>query len=535
MKGKGWLLWGALAVLWFSTVQLYPLIEPDEARYAEIPREMAASGDWLTPRLDGLKYFEKPPLQYWATAVAYKAFGVGEWTARVWALGMAFLCLPLTFLWTRRLFGTAAGLASAGVLAASPFFLVMGHINLLDAGLAFWLSATLFAFTAAQTAPLGSRAERNAMLAAWAAAALAVLSKGIIVPVLAGGTLLVYSVWQRDWQPWRRLHLLLGLPLFLLMAAPWFIAVSIANPEFARFFFLHEHFARFLTTVHQHGEPWWFFLPFVVLAVLPWLAEVPAALRGAWRPQLSARGFQPLRFLLIYCGVVLVFFSISQSKLAPYILPMVPALAAVMGVRIAERPLAWRRAALLGAGLVAVLAAGLVIYSLRRYDAAPVPLLVWTLAAFMVAALAAFNIRPHYPLGRNVAWLAAGSMLAWQCLLVAHGAPPLQRSARALVDSVRPHIDEHTAIYHVGQYRQSVPVYLERTVTLVGYSGELEFGMQQEPGRNVATLEEFERQWRASRNAVAFINPERWQALSNAGLPGRVIGSDRYSIVVSRQ
>lgn len=535
LRSPGWLIGLGLAALWFAAASIYPLIEPDEARYAEIPREMAASGDWVTPRLDGLQYFEKPPLQYWATAALYKVFGVREWTARTWPLGLAFLCLPLTFVWVRRRHGAAAGFAALSLLAASPFFTIMGHLNLLDAGLTFWLTATVFAFAFAQDSPAGSKAERNSMLVAWIAAALAVLSKGIVVPVLAGLTLIGYSLIYRDWRPWRRLHLLAGLPLFLLIAVPWFIAVSVRNPGFARFFFLHEHFERFLTTVHRHGEPWWFFLPIAALATLPWLATLPGALQRAARASPAESGFHSSGFLLVYCGVVLGFFSLSQSKLAPYILPMMPPLAALAGIHIGASGSPLRRAGWIAAAGVTLTAAGLVVYALHRYDAAPPSLLLWVSLALLAAMIAALNITPRAAPPRNALWLAAGSILAWQCLMVAHGTPPLERSARSLVAAVRPQIIPHTVLYHVGQYRQSVPVYLQRTVTLVGYQGELEFGQGQEPGVNATTLEQFKTRWRADTDAVAFFEPAIWSTLTREGFPGRVIGADRYSQVVSRR
>jgi len=527
--------WVGLALLWFGAAGLYPLMDPDEGRYAEIPREMAASGDWITPRLDGLKYFEKPPLQYWATAALYKGFGVNEWTARGWTLALAFLCLPLTFAWVRRFYGQPAGWAAMAVLAASPFFVILGHLNLLDAAFTFWLTAAIFAFTRAQLAQPGSSDERNNMLCAWLAAALAVLSKGMVAPVLAGFALLAYSIVQHDWRTWRRLHIVLGLPLFLLVATPWFVVVSLRNAEFPEFFFLHEHFARFLTNVSQHVEPWWFFAPVLALGLLPWLTELPGAIRRAWSAREPAREFQPLRFLLIYAGATLLFFSVSHSKLAPYILPMLPPLAVVLGVHIAERPRSLRRGAWIAAVTIAIVAGGLVVYTLRRYDAAPVPLVMWTFVAVMLAFIAALNVKVRHSQARNIAWLAVGSVLAWQCLMTAHGTPPLARSARALVAAVQPAIREQTALFNVGQYRQTIPPYLGRTLTLVGYTGELEFGMRQEPERNVASLPEFEQQWRASLDAVAFFDRTMWRSLAATGLPGRVLAEDRYTVAVSRR
>ncbi|HEV3180503.1 MAG TPA: glycosyltransferase family 39 protein, partial [Steroidobacteraceae bacterium] len=129
-SGLGLLAWIVLALAWFATLQVRPLLDPDEGRYAEIPREMVASGDWVTPRFDDLKYFEKPPLQYWATALAYEAFGVHEWSARLWSVGLAFACLPLIFAWVRRLYGRGSALVALTALAVSPFFVIVAHINL---------------------------------------------------------------------------------------------------------------------------------------------------------------------------------------------------------------------------------------------------------------------------------------------------------------------------------------------------------------------------------------------------------------------
>src|ERR1700749_2679980 len=185
-RGLRRVVWGVLAVAWVAALPIRPLVDPDEGRYAEIPREMAATVDWLPPRLDGLKYFEKPPLQYWATAAAYSVFGVSEWTSRLWTVGLAFACLPMVFGWTRRLYGGKAALAAVVALAVSPYFGIIGHLNLLDAGFTFWLTGAVFAFTLAQSSEEGGQAERRWMLLAWLAAALAILSKGIVVGVLTG-------------------------------------------------------------------------------------------------------------------------------------------------------------------------------------------------------------------------------------------------------------------------------------------------------------------------------------------------------------
>jgi len=537
--GLSWWPWLVLAAAWFATLPLRPLLDPDEGRYAEIPREMLVSGDWITPRFNDLKYFEKPPLQYWATAAAYAVAGVRPWSSRLWGVGLAFACLPLTFAWVRRLYGERAALAAVTALAVSPYYVIIGHLNLLDQAFTFWLTAAVLAFTYAQTRAPASPAERGGMLAAWACAALAVLSKGIVVGVLAGGALILYTLIERDRRTWGRLHLRAGVPLFLLLAAPWFILVSVRNRSFPGFFFVHEHFARFLTQVHQRVEPWWFFLPLLLLAVLPWIASLVRALRAGTAPAPAApqapAAFKPLKFLQVYAALTLLFFSASGSKLAPYILPMVPPLAVLAGTGVRDLRALARTVARTGAALLVIVALGLLVYSAVRNSFVPRAALWWSgagiLAALSAVALTAFRER----LGERRQLLAAGvtAVLGWQFLLCGYAAIPPARSAHELIDTVRPLIGAHMPLYSVGQYRESVSPYLGRTLQLAGYEGELQFGLNEEPDRRLS-LDEFARRWSAGGEAVAFFEPSVWDALRRQGLPGRVIGADYYTVAVSR-
>jgi len=533
LRGRlGWRAWIILAAAWFATLQVRPLLDPDEGRYAEIPREMLASGDWITPRFDGLKYFEKPPLQYWATAVAYRAFGLEQWSSRLWNVGLAFACLPLVFAWVARLYGRDSALLALTALAVSPFFVIVGHLNLLDGAFTFWLTAAVLAFTLAQTTPAASAAERRWMLSAWGAAALAVLSKGIVVGVLAGAALILYTLSERDTHTWRRLHPGAGLALFTALAAPWFVVVSLRNPSFPGFFFVHEHFTRFLTTVHQRAEPWWYFLPLLLLGVLPWIAPLARACRRAWAGDASAAAagtpqFKPLKFLLIFAAVTLVFFSASGSKLAPYILPMLPVLAAVTGACSGAGGEFARHAARIGAGLVVVIAAGLLVYSAQRNSYVPHQALWWAVAGTLAALVAVSMQIPAAIV------TAASAILAWQCLLCEYTVIPPARSARDLVSTARPFIGAHTPLYSVGQYRETVSPYLGRTLQLVGYEGELQFGLQEQPDKRMA-LPEFAARWSAGGEAVAFFDPGVWDEWRRRGLPGRVIAADNYTVAVSR-
>jgi 4-amino-4-deoxy-L-arabinose transferase-like glycosyltransferase len=535
-RGLGWVVWLVLAAAWFATLQVRPMFDPDEGRYAEIPREMVATGDWLTPRFDGLKYFEKPPLQYWATAAAYSVFGVSEWTSRLWTVGLAFACLPMVFGWTRRLFGSQAGLAAVVALCVSPYFGIVGHLDLLDAGFAFWLTGAVFAFTLAQSSEVGSRDERRWMLVAWVAAALAILSKGIVVGVLTGASLIVYSFIERDLRPWKRLHAAWGVPLFLLVGAPWFIAVSVRNPDFPEFFFIHEHFARFLTTVHQRVEPWWFFLPLLLLGVLPWAMALAGAAARAWCDAGPTPQFKPLRFLLIFSVFTVVFFSVSESKLAPYIQPIFPPLAAIVGAYVADRVSFLRSTSVITAILVTLVAVGVLVYSALHNSFIPQAAIAWSTMAVVVmiiAVVASWQRQRPGAIAPAVV-IAAAAAFAWQCFMTALGIVPPARSARDLVAAVKPYVHPQTALYSIGQYRETISPYLRRTLTVVGFKGELEFGLHAEPGKQMATPDDFVSRWDASTDAVAFFGPRVWDSYRHSGLPGRVIAADNYTVAVSR-
>jgi 4-amino-4-deoxy-L-arabinose transferase-like glycosyltransferase len=533
---EGWLPWIALFLTWLVSLPAHPLLDPDEGRYAEIPREMLASGDWITPRLDGLKYLEKPPLQYWVTATVYRVLGVSETTSRLWTVGLAFLCLPMVYGWAARLYGRRAGLAALVALAMSPLFAIVGHLGLLDAGFTALLTGTVLAFTLGQCAPEGSPEERRWMLIAWLAAALAVLTKGIVVGVLAGGSLLLYTGLERDMRPWRRLHALPGIALFLAVAAPWFLLVSLRNPGFLQFFFVHEHFARFLTTVHGHAEPWWYFLPFMLVGVLPWIAPLTAGLRHLWREPGPTPQFKPLKFLLIFAATVLVFFSVSGSKLPPYILPMVPPLAVIAGVHASDQRF-FRRVSWIAALIVGVCSVGVLVYAVQKNSYIPHETLIWAGVALAATAVAVVVTRRGEE-GREtvtqVLALVAAGTLAWQALMCEYGATPPQRSARDLAAAVRPYVHPGTLLFNVGQYRQTLSPYLQRTLIVVSYEGELEFGMAAEPGKQRATPEEFQGAWRASTDAIAFFRPSVWDRYRRQGLPGRVVAADPYTVAVSR-
>ncbi|MEG2964310.1 MAG: glycosyltransferase family 39 protein, partial [Janthinobacterium sp.] len=209
-----WSLLGIFIVVTLYALGIRTLVPPDEGRYAEMAREMFVTGDWITTRLNGIKYFEKPPLQTWMNALTFAAFGLGEWQARLWTGLCGIIGVCMTAYAGKRVFGPRVGLYAGLVLASSLFWLASGQINSLDMGLSGMMTVTLASLLVAQRDEASETERRNWMLVCWAGMALAVLSKGLIGIVLPGGVLVLYSLCARDWRIWTRLHLVKGLLLF---------------------------------------------------------------------------------------------------------------------------------------------------------------------------------------------------------------------------------------------------------------------------------------------------------------------------------
>ena len=499
---------------------------------------MVASGDWLTPRLNGLKYFEKPPLQYWATAAAFTAFGVSEWAARLWGALCGFVGVLLAWYAGRRVYGEPAALPAAAALAGCALYAAMSQVVTLDMGVSTFLSLSIFAVVLAQLDDTPQHERRAWMLAGWAAMALAVLSKGLIGLVLPMGAVAIYILWQRDFGLLRRLHLVPGTALFLLIAAPWFVAVSAANPEFARFFFVHEHFERFLTTQHDRPGPAWYFVPVLFLGFFPWLLSLPAGLWQAARAAEPAR-FRPTRFLLAWCLAVFAFFSLSSSKLPPYILPMFPALALLVGAHLA---VASRRLLLAQCCLAAVL--GLALLALLALDAAPAWLRSaqhlqayrpWLLAAGAMLTLLGLAAAALAWRGRRLASivaLAAGGLACTQLTLLGHESLSPIYSAYDIVTKARPGLPPGARFYAVGQYDHTLPFYLGRTVTMVAQPEELRVPVTWEPEKFIPDLGAFAAAWRREGAACAAFAPAQYDAIRAAhALQANVIATGpRYLI-----
>ncbi|HEV7914675.1 MAG TPA: glycosyltransferase family 39 protein [Albitalea sp.] len=344
-----------------ATAWARPLMLPDEGRYVGIAWEMMRSGDWLTPTLNGLPFFHKPPLFYWITAASMSVFGPHEWAARAAPLLGAWLGAFALYLFARRWWDERSARLALIVLLVQPLFYIGGQFANLDMLVAGCITATVLLLADAALSVERDLPYRRALIAAHAAAALGVLAKGLIGAVIPALVMLVWLVSTRRWRAVRSLVSLPGLSLFAAIVMPWFVAMQARHADFLNYFVVVQHFKRFAAGGFNNVQPLWFYPAVLLLLSLPWLPALRPLLRRGYFVD-TARG--PIRQLLwLWVGLVVLFFSIPQSKLIGYVLPAVAPLALLMAdgvLALAERS---RRAARLpgwSAAVSAILSLGAV-------------------------------------------------------------------------------------------------------------------------------------------------------------------------------
>lgn len=352
LRHPGWTL-GLLALWLLVTIGLRPLLLPDEGRYAEVAREML-HGDGLVPTLLGLPFFHKPPLMYWLDIAGMQLLGVHAFAARVAPALGAWLMGAALFLDLRRRVGPREGLIALGVMATTPFFFIGGQYanhDMLVAGL-----ITVAVISGARAVDDPAHTDLRWLVGAWGAMALAVLAKGLIgvvLPVLVVGPWLLA---QRRWRQCLGLMHPLAVGVFLLIAAPWFVAMQVRYPGFFDYFFMEQHFRRFAQVGFNNAQPAWFYVAVMPLLTLPWSLWGVAAWRQ-WRA--GPQDGLPRGLYLWWLVAIVGFFSMPTSKLVGYALPALAPLCGFLGLAVARGQL-WRKvmpaAAVLCVGIVAALA-----------------------------------------------------------------------------------------------------------------------------------------------------------------------------------
>jgi 4-amino-4-deoxy-L-arabinose transferase-like glycosyltransferase len=284
---------------------------------------MLETGNFITPTLNYVRYFEKPPLLYWINAASMTLFGQTPFAARLPSALAGIFTILATYLAGRRLFDRSTGLIAALILTTSAGFLLQSRIILTDMLLTLCLSIALFSFVTALREK--QKLQERLFLLFFASCAAAVLAKGLIGIVLPGGIIFAYLLLTGNWRILLNIPWFKGIIVFAAITLPWFIMISLNNPDFLHFFFIREHFQRFTSTVHKRQQPIWFFIPILLITVLPWSFYAIGGLINGWKDRKTTAN--ATTFLLCWVLVIFSFFSLSSSKLIPYMLPVIPPLA----------------------------------------------------------------------------------------------------------------------------------------------------------------------------------------------------------------
>ena len=533
-----------LAVVWLEPAGS-GLAEPDETRYAEIPREMLAAGDLLVPRLNGVPYFEKPPLLYWVNAASLRVFGETPWAAR-FPTRLAGLGTLLLVLSAARGIG-AGGLPAAVLFLAAPMGFLFSRTNLTDGLLTFFFTAMLLAGRSAVRRREEKRPWLGMSAIFGAACAAAFLTKGLIALVLPAAIFFIWAISTGRLVATLRTLVLSPAPLvFLVLALPWFLAVERRHPGFLDFFFIREHFQRFATKAAKRTGPVYYFVPVLLLGFMPGVAFF---LRGFWK---ALRASDPAFFYFVWFSVVFVFFSTSSSKLPPYLFPAIPAAAVLAARGIPEAGTRGRRLWIVQAILATTLAISLLAHPQLRAAAREL-----RLEGIIAPALAILVLGSWFAVlfAGNAPKLALASLgFAWGAFLLAVvlGWPltPQARFTAELADAARraaaPWQGKATYLQGAGRgatlvgykdYLNGLSWELKTPFPVAAYRGELEpeFESRAEVRESLFwSSERFWAAWKGGRPVVALVRMKDLVEMMTAAPPARVVRwSGRHAIVVN--
>jgi 4-amino-4-deoxy-L-arabinose transferase len=407
---------GLFLLIYIAPLGISPLAIPDETRYSEIPREMIASGDWVAPHIDGLRYFEKPAMGYWLNAISIMTFGENRFAARFPSAMATGLSALMLFFFARRFSRDAL----TGIFTASIFLLFIevfgvASSSVLDAPFSFFVTASVIFYFFAVTEQVQSR-RRLFLVLSGVFCGFSFLTKGFLAFALLLIIIVPYMIWERRFKDILK-SLWIPALVAVLVSLPWCIMIHLREPDFWNFFFWNEHIRRFTSRTAQHDEPFWYFLRLLPFAALPWTFLAPAAWLGLRNGAFSN---SMIKYSLCWFLFPFIFFSISSGKLLTYILPCFPPLAVlfasgIKGYLITEGKKTYNMGALLLAILICMFAIALPVFQIFGYHGIKpytdmITPAVLTAALFFWALYAFFSTRVVTP-GKKFFLFAAAPAL----------------------------------------------------------------------------------------------------------------------------
>jgi 4-amino-4-deoxy-L-arabinose transferase-like glycosyltransferase len=544
---------GFSALIYFVGLGAPALWEPDEGRYAEIARAMAVGGDYVTPRDDGVRYLEKPPLLYWSEALAIRALGRNEFAVRVPSALASAGSVVVTAAAAELMLGSAVCLLAALALGLSPLFFLFARAATPDPELAFFFSAALIAFYAAAGRDFRSGEGRCLMITAAALTALATLVKGPVALVLEGAIALLWLVGEGRWREAARIRWPECVAVYLALAVPWFVFAARRNPGFVEFFFMHEHLQRFVSDT-EHGWGPWFFAAVAVFGTWPFFYFVPSGIAALASRATGSESFvrrSALRFLLLWFAVVILFFSVPRSKLAEYLLPGLPPLAilAAAGLDLIPRMephSAWRLVRGFATINVTIAIGGFAMMGLLRYlgkpptgaafawfnapnasaamvsDASLLLVCIGVVSVVLwVQALRWGRSPAGTPIRRMPYAVALLALLIVAALGKARSDATPIFSYRPLAQAIAPRLEQGCVMASYHHFVQGLPFYTGHQEQLVGYRGELApFGDSPDAaGVFIASDARLQQAWSSPSCMILIVNRGDWARLATVLKP----------------
>lgn len=482
-------------ILYVALLGVLPQMEPDEARYSLIPSAMNETGNYVTPHIKNTIYLEKPPLVYWMTSISFRIFGENDFSARLVTGLCAWGCIWLVFLIGRHFRDEKTGLYAAAVLTISVFPFILGRINILDMPLTLFLCLAIWL----GYLYLQQDHKKHLLYLSYFCCALAFLTKGVIGVVFPFAILVFWLVWARRWRQIVRLVSPVGMLIFVAVVSPWLYLAQRENQDFLWFFFVREHFLRFTTKMHGKTEPFYYFVPILVVGMFPWLIY----LVRAWQQNLKTYLFQKdeNKLLMTWFLFIFIFYSASSSKLAPYIAPVFLPIALFAGnlfryhdesmSQLSGKRLLVQRL-LLGVFVVIAMAAVFLPPFLKPYSDASRGLVImtsdawWFYVAPVLAVIALLAFLPDWISRRRPEkWFLTIYVLS--CLLLAGILFPVNdflapyRSALAARDAIAEHLPPGKLLYQYRVNFYGIDFYNKIRTPVVEDFGELIDGIAKMP------------------------------------------------------
>lgn len=526
-----------ITATYLSGAAYCPLVEPDETRYAELAREMLVLNDWITPHLNFVKYFEKPPLVYWVSALAYRVLGTNEFAARLPSLLAAFGGMAFTAVLAGSMYGRPEALLAVLIVATAPLYALLAQTLTLDMALTFFVT---MAFAAVW---LGyERRDRRWYRVAWVAVAGGALVKGPVTAILVGAPAIAFLLMQGGRPALRAMADPCGLALAAAVALPWFVLVSWRNPDFLRYFIVDQHVRRYLWS-GEHGEPFWFFLALLPGVCFPW-GLLPILDPQLWWKHRSWRDWGVgTRLLLLWMVSTVGFFSLSASKLIPYILPALPPLAILLARMLMRGLQANRRVGFARAGWVLLVLglgvglAGELVPLFSEHWRVPHILPYLYLSGLLLAATGlgvrkALRVRdPRTPLLA----LGAGALALMMLCSAAHSLGYSYKNLGLAAASITGPDDRLVVYRHLVS---GIPFYSRHRVIMAKAWGELDFGRQQ--GDQKAYFwpdnETLLREWSAGGRLFLVINRKELDELRpRLDPPPRIVAAEGKKVLVASE